>query len=710
GTWSPAIDNTATTTYTFTPTAGQCATTTTLTITVNPNVTPTFAAVAPICSGDALAALPTTSINGITGTWSPAIDNTATTTYTFTPTVGQCATTTTLTITVNPVFSSTENFQICAGSNYTYPDGTTSVNIVADETHISVLAAINSCDSLVTTTITVVNSMTGTESAAICSGSDYTFPDGTIHTGILSNESYVSTLTSVMGCDSLVTTNIIVNPVYNLVENTLICENTTYFFPDGSSQVITANTSHISNLTTALGCDSSITTNITMTPVYAITENATVCENTNYLFPDGTNQVITASVTHVSSLFTASGCDSVVTTVITMNPVYTVTETVTICDGDNYTFPDGTVHAGITTNENYTSFFSSITGCDSIIITMLEVQPLPNVLAGADQLVCNGASVTLSATGAATYSWSGGVVNGVPFMPTQLSQSFTVTGTDNFGCQNSDDVLVDVNPELSPFFTSDVTAGCAPLTVSFENLTSGGQTCLWNFGDGSYSSDCSGPVYTYTNPGSFDVTLTLTDNAGCTFTNTLFGYITVAGTPDAAFYADRYVVDDLDSEVDFTNNSTGASWYEWYFGDGTGTDFNENPSHIFPTVAENGTYLVTLVAGNSQNCMDTAQALITVNDVIVFYVPNVFTPDGDSFNETFQPVFTSGFDPFDYHLIIFNRWGELIFESFNAAVGWSGTYSDEGLVTDDVYVWKIEFRESMSDKRHDYLGHVTVLK
>ena len=103
GTWAPALNNTATTTYTFTPGVGQCATTATLTITVNPNVTPTFAAVAAICSGDPLSpALPTTSINGITGTWAPAMNNTATTTYTFTPDVGQCATTATLTITVNP--------------------------------------------------------------------------------------------------------------------------------------------------------------------------------------------------------------------------------------------------------------------------------------------------------------------------------------------------------------------------------------------------------------------------------------------------------------------------------------------------------------------------------------------------------------------------------------------------------------------------------
>jgi gliding motility-associated-like protein len=102
GTWSPALDNTATTTYTFTPTAGQCATTATLTITVNQKVLPTFTPVATICSGEVLSALPTTSLNGYTGTWSPALNNTATTTYTFTPGIGQCATAATMTITVTP--------------------------------------------------------------------------------------------------------------------------------------------------------------------------------------------------------------------------------------------------------------------------------------------------------------------------------------------------------------------------------------------------------------------------------------------------------------------------------------------------------------------------------------------------------------------------------------------------------------------------------
>ena len=130
GTWSPVLDNTATTTYTFTPTAGQCATTTTLTITITPNVTPTFSSVGPFCSGATINALPTTSNEGITGTWSPVLDNTATTTYTFTPTAGQCATIAQTTIIINstPTVSVTCS-NICIGSTTTVSATTSPVGV-----------------------------------------------------------------------------------------------------------------------------------------------------------------------------------------------------------------------------------------------------------------------------------------------------------------------------------------------------------------------------------------------------------------------------------------------------------------------------------------------------------------------------------------------------------------------------------------------------
>ena len=100
GTWSPVINNTSTTTYTFTPQVGQCATTQTMNIVISQNTTPTFSQVGPFCSGVTISPLPISSINGISGTWSPAINNSATTTYTFTPTTGICATTQTMSIAI----------------------------------------------------------------------------------------------------------------------------------------------------------------------------------------------------------------------------------------------------------------------------------------------------------------------------------------------------------------------------------------------------------------------------------------------------------------------------------------------------------------------------------------------------------------------------------------------------------------------------------
>src|SRR5690606_4963510 len=100
GTWSPGINNTSTTTYTFTPNAGQCANTQTMTVTINQPAIPTFDAIGPICSGTNFS-LAGTSNNGFSGSWSPAINPTMTTTYTFTPDAGQCATTTTLQVVIS---------------------------------------------------------------------------------------------------------------------------------------------------------------------------------------------------------------------------------------------------------------------------------------------------------------------------------------------------------------------------------------------------------------------------------------------------------------------------------------------------------------------------------------------------------------------------------------------------------------------------------
>lgn len=122
GLWTPAVNTNANTTYTFNPNAGQCGSTTTITVVVNTPVAPNFTPIAAICSGSNFT-LPVTSNNGIAGTWTPAFNNMSATTYTFAPNAGSCATSTTLTVNVNP--SVTPSFDaiapICAGSTFTIP-------------------------------------------------------------------------------------------------------------------------------------------------------------------------------------------------------------------------------------------------------------------------------------------------------------------------------------------------------------------------------------------------------------------------------------------------------------------------------------------------------------------------------------------------------------------------------------------------------------
>jgi hypothetical protein len=117
GLWTPSLNNTTTTTYTFTPNAGQCGTGVSMTITVDPNAATSFTQVESICEGDVLSSLPTTSNNGIAGSWSPELNNLSTTTYTFTPDAGQCGTEATMTIAVNPYAtpSFTQVEAICVG-------------------------------------------------------------------------------------------------------------------------------------------------------------------------------------------------------------------------------------------------------------------------------------------------------------------------------------------------------------------------------------------------------------------------------------------------------------------------------------------------------------------------------------------------------------------------------------------------------------------
>jgi gliding motility-associated-like protein len=257
-------------------------------------------------------------------------------------------------------------------------------------------------------------------------------------------------------------------------------------------------------------------------------------------------------------------------------------------------------------------------------------------------------------------------------------------------------------------FEGDELMGCVEHTVNFTNMSTEQFNCVWDFGDGTTGTGCAVVANNYQNAGLFDVTLTVTSAAGCTTAETYLDYINVTPEPIAAFAYSPGEIDLVNTEVNFTNSSLNATNYTWSFGDNSAQSNAENPTHMFPEIGDRS-YTVTLVA-ESLGCIDQTSVIIYVQDQLLFFVPNIFTPDGNNINNKFLPVFSSGLDIYDYHLTIFNRWGELVFESYNVDYGWTGHFGTGGLVNDGTYVWQIDFGETMTDKRHHNRGHVTVLK
>ncbi len=116
-----------------------------------------------------------------------------------------------------------------------------------------------------------------------------------------------------------------------------------------------------------------------------------------------------------------------------------------------------------------------------------------------------------------------------------------------------------------------------------------------------------------------------------------------------------------------------------------------------------------LIVTSSLGCIDSAFTSISIPEELLYFVPNTFTPDGDLKNNSFQPIFTSGFDPYNFKMLIFNRWGEILFETNNALIGWDGTYNGS-YVQDGVYIWEIEFKAKDIDKKYFLSGHVNLIR
>lgn len=353
---------------------------------------------------------------------------------------------------------------------------------------------------------------------------------------------------------------------------------------------------------------------------------------------------------------------------------------------------------------------ASSTTCSNVQVAnvMIVVNAWPNVSAGQDFSICSGEMTTLSGSGAVTYVWDNNVVNGVSFIPSDTI-TYTVIGTDANGCRNTDQITISTVPIPQVDFTAPVVSSCAPLQTSFTNLSTGIlNNCVWTFSDGTQFQNCGTQAVSMSNPGCYDVTLTVSTPEGCTNSKTVLDYLCVFANPVAVFNALPAEMTTISTETTMDNLCTGATGFNWNFGDGSGNSSNFEPTHIFPDGGP-GNYLVTLVATSAEGCVDTTTRTIRIVENLVYFVPNAFTPDGDNYNQIFKPVFATGVDIYNYSLFIYDRWGEIMFESHDLDFGWDGSYMGK-VMQDGVYSWKIEVKELYSDRRRILHGHVSLIR
>ncbi len=429
--------------------------------------------------------------------------------------------------------------------------------------------------------------------------------------------------------------------------------------------------------------------------------------------------------TYTLTLVDANLCTSSDDVLVTVNlyPVISAGPDQTVCSGTaitligsggtSYTWDngvlDGVSFVPAVGTVTYTATDNNPTGCSGSDQVTITVNPLPIVSAGNDTLICYGVSLILAGQGAVSYVWDNSVLNGVLFTP-PATATYNVIGTDANGCVNTDQVVVSVTPTPIVSFVASVSAGCVPVVVTYTNTNPTGNTYSWNLGNGTTSTNPNTVTTTYTDVNCYDVTLVSTTPNGCVGQTTINSIVCANANPVAAFSTTPTVLSLIDTYAQFTNESTGAETYVWNFGDASANSLEINPGHYFPS-AEPGSYQITLIAYSILGCTDTTTANIEVQDAIIYYVPNSFTPDEDEYNPIFKPVFTSGFDPFDYKMVIFNRWGEVVFETRDQEYGWDGTYlGSTGLCKEGDYIWQIEFKTTLSDERRKITGSVTLLK
>ncbi|MGZ3862875.1 MAG: T9SS type B sorting domain-containing protein [Bacteroidia bacterium] len=784
---------------------------------------------------------PTTSITSL---------GTGTNSFVWNISNGVCPVSTdTVKIKVNPSPTVTANSTasvVCSGtavtltgsgaSTYTWTGGVT--NGVAftpgsTQTYTVTGTDINSCSGSATIVVNV-NSLPGVTANAtattICTGqsvtlsgggaSTYTWTGG-ITNGVAftpsSTQTYTVTGTDANGCINSASKTITVNTLPAVTANataTLVCNGqnvtlsgggaSTYTWTGGITNGVAFTPSSTQTYTVTgtdvNGCSGSASKTITVNSLPTVTANATstvVCNGTSVTLTGGgaitytwTNGVTNGVAFTPSSTQTytvtgtdGNGCSNSAVKTITVNSLPAVTANATptvVCTGQSVTLTGGgastyTWTGGVangvaftpSSTQTYTVTGTDINGCVNSATKTVNVNTLPTVVAFAtNTVVCSGTPVTLTASGANTYTWSNGVTGGVPFTPA-VTQTYTVAGTDANGCKNSTTVSITVDQPPSTSVAGSAQTICSTTTTlsantpvtgngswsvisgggiittanspasSVTNLTTGLNTLMWTISNGVCTASTStvsiqvNAPPTNANAGSNQSLCTLSSTtlnantpvtgtgawsvvsgtgtvsstnspntavSGLTTGQTIFMWTITNGVCPASTSTVSVQVDAMPSVANagpdvstYVSASTMAAntptvgTGAWSVTSGSGSFSSaSNPASSVSDLAF-GENVFTWTISNGSCPASTDEVIITLHDLVI---PNGFSPNGDGINDNFEIPGITQYS--NVKLEVFNRWGNLVFESSDYKNGWGGKNTGGEDLTDDTYFYTLD--------------------
>lgn len=563
-----------------------------------------------------------------------------------------CDSIVTLHLTAHPSYHKTYKATLFFGGTYTEHG----FNVSTPGIHHLHLQTVNGCDSIFTVDITMLSNSQTTINASLCEGETYTehgFNASTTGT-------YFQHLQNATGLDSTVVLHLTVNPTYQTTYDGALCPGKTYTQHGFNISVPGVYHRHLQSAT---GCDSIITLNLITAPIYNEVIDATICEGEAYT-QNGFNE--TQAGTHYLRLHSASGCDSIFTLNLTVDPSYYFEKSATVCQGESYDFKGMVLHETGTYYHN----LQTVTGCDSIYELNLTVKPAFSKF--IDTRICEGTSYT-------EYGFN----VSAPGIHIRRAAS-------NNGCDSVFTLQLEIESIKGTVSSELLDCATHKYGFTFDNQTDTPVTgYTWDFGDGTVSPE-QAPTHNYAKEGNYPVKLTVTTDNRCETTSSHPIDVPYYVNP-MPIYSSRKGINNEDGLIIFRTDLIEGLAYQWDLGDGTSAD-TYKVEHRYNTEGREY-YQVRLTVNNSDDCLMEQKFQLKTFKII--YPPNTFSPNGDGINDLFMK---------GYRLQILNRNGAVIFKGED---GWDGTRKGEQ-ATEDTYFYEVHYLTEEGEKNKT--GYITLIR